>query len=70
MSKTITGFELIQEIGKKGMEFKSTNGWTLEFEEAKSIALLVLREIQAADICDCGIDWLIKEVEEAKMGEG
>lgn len=67
MSNTITGFELIQEIGKKGLEFKSTNGWTLEFEEAKSIALLVLREIQAADLNEYGIDLLRREVESAKM---
>lgn len=67
MATEITGFKLIQKIGIKAMEFKSTNGWTLEFEEAKSIALLVLREIQAADLNEYGIDLLRKEVESAKM---
>ena len=63
----ITGFRLIQEIGLKGMEFESTSNYTLRFEEAKSIALLVLKEIQASDMSKADIDNFINEVENTKM---
>jgi hypothetical protein len=65
----ITGFELIQKVGLKGMEFKSTNGYTLEFEEAKAITLLILNEIIEAELFASDIIDLEYEVKKAKMGD-
>lgn len=62
----ITGFKLIQKIGIKGMDFKSTNGYTLEFDEAKSIALLVINEIRKTESSPAIIQ-LEKELENAKL---
>lgn len=64
----ITGFKLIQKIGIKGMDFISTNGSSLEFEEAKAVALLVLNEIIEAELFATDIIALKKEVERAKIG--
>lgn len=66
-SKRITGFELIQEIGLKGMEFESTSNYTLRFEESKSLALLVLNEIINAELFATDIIDLKNEVEKAQM---
>lgn len=68
MATEITGFKLIQKIGIKAMEFSTTNGSTLEFEEAKAVALLVLNEIIEAELFASDIIALKKEVERAKMG--
>ena len=66
--KKITGFKLIQKIGIKGMDFTSTNGSTLEFEESKAVALLVLSEIIEAELFASDIIDLKSEVERAKIG--
>lgn len=66
--KGITGFKLIQKIGIKGMDFTSTNGCTLEFEEAKAVALIVLNEIIEAELFASDIIDLKNEVEKAKIG--
>ena len=68
MKNMITGFELIQEIGLKGMEFESTGNYTLRFEEAKAVALLVLNEIIEAELFASDIIQLKNEVEQAEMG--
>ena len=60
------GFKLIQNIGILGLDFKSTEGYTLEFEESKLIAQEVLSFIERNEIAD--LSDLKKEVNEAQLG--
>ena len=68
MSKTekTKSFKLIQNIGILGLDFKSTEGYTLEFEESKLIAQEVLSFIERNEIAD--LSDLKKEVNEAQLG--
>jgi hypothetical protein len=60
------GFKLIQKIGLKAMEFESTQRYTLEFNEAKSLAILVLNEVLKVENIE-SISKLLKEVTECEM---
>jgi len=60
------GFKLIQTVGLLGMDFESTQGYTLEFEESKTVILSVIKFIKE----NGNIDELEAEVFSSELGKG
>jgi len=63
MSNETNGFKLIQKIGIAGMKFESTGYYTLGFDEAKQLALLVIEEIKS----NTDLEKLKQEVENCEF---